>query len=389
MASKQTKHEGYEFDRDLAEKLVDLESQRGIRFSPDGKRIVYSAGRFHNVRKGKNYVSSLWLASSTEAGSARQLTSGAFADSSPQWHPDGNRILFYSDRSEPGKKRGIWALRLDGGDPTAITPVDCEKGIECWQLSPDGRTLAYASADEKAKDEKKDDDLDDPEVWGEKWEYARLRLVDLETKETKVLVSGDRHISALHWSPDGKEIAFESEENTENEEPLITGSSFAVVNVESGAVRELCTEKVGSFGLKWAPDGKLYLVIVAPAGKTCGGFAVAAINPAEESPSLNRVAYGEQDDVLDVVLSGGKVLVERLTRFTTIVSEVGGGDLFTLPDTAILAWDVFFDQETGNPSLATSTSTVDSPQDTFIFTNSGKDKLQLQVTARLILMPST
>ncbi|KAJ6782273.1 hypothetical protein PWT90_00596 [Aphanocladium album] len=378
MEPNNTKPEGYVFDRDLAEKLADLEDPRGIRFSPDGKKIVYALGRHHNVRKGKNFVSSLWLASTADAGSARQLTSGTSADSSPQWHPDGNRILFQSDRSEPGKKQGVWVLRLDGGDPTAITPVDDEQGIECWQLSPDGRTLAYASADEETEEEKKKKDDDpDPDVWGKKWEYARLRLIDLETKESKVIVGGDRHITSLHWSSNGKRIAFRSESNTESEERVITGSKFSVVNVESGVIRDLCTCNIVATDLKWAHDGKIYFICIMPAGKNCGSLSVAAIDPAEESPSVTRAAYGEQDDALGVVISGGKVLVKRVARFTAIVSELGGDDLFTLPDTEIHSWDVFFDNETGKPSLATSTSSLNAPEEAVIFTDGGKSKSQL------------
>lgn len=376
MEQKDTKPDEFAYDKELAESLVDLDYPRNIRFSPDGKKVVYTAGLQDNARKGKNFVASLWLASAAEAGSARKLTSGTFADTAPAWHPDGNRIFFHSDRSEAGKKYGVWALRLDGGDAEAITPTDAERGIECWQLSPDGRKLAYASADEKTEEQKKEDDPA-PDVWGEDWEHARLRIVDLETKESVVLVGGDRHINDLHWSPDAKEIIFRSDNNTEPEEGSITGSTFSTVNVDSGVVRDLCTFKATFFGVKWAPDGKIYFVGMVPLGSTCGNLAVLAVDPKEEAPSVTRVAFGKEDSAMNLVISGGKLLAKRLDHYSTIVSEIGGEDLFNFPEAEFHGWDVFFDKETGSASMATTVSSINSPEEAFVFPANGEAKVQL------------
>lgn len=373
MAQQGTKTEGPTFDKELAESLVDLEIPQSLRFSPDGKQVVY-CGRQNNIQSGKkSRFSRLWLASASEANSARPLTSGLSEDSSPQWHPDGNRILFLSDRSEAGNKYGLWSLRLDGGDAVPITPTDAEQGIDSWQLSPDGRMIAYTSADEQ----KKSDDGPEPDVWGAKWEYARLRVVDIETRESKVVVGGDRHITDLHWSPDGKKIVFGSECNTTLEESLVTGTTLSTVDVDSGIVSDLCIFKGASRYLKWALDGQIYFNSVIPAGMTRGGGAVSAVDPTEEAPCVKTVAFGQQDDALDIVISGGKVLVKRLERFSTIVSELGGDDLFRFDEAAIQSWDVFYDPGTGSASLAASTSSLNAPEEAFVFINGGKDKIQL------------
>lgn len=170
MAQEGSKARGPTFDKELAESLIDLEVPKGLKFSPNGQKIVYSAGRAGNVQNGKNFVSSLWLASAGVPGFARQLTSGSFSDSAATWHPDGNRIFFRSDRAEAGTKYGVWVLRLDGGDATAITPTDVEQNIQEWKLSPDGRTVAYLSADEKNEKEKEKNKSDESkaDVWGER-----------------------------------------------------------------------------------------------------------------------------------------------------------------------------------------------------------------------------
>ena len=329
------------------------------------------------MKSGANYVSSLWLASAKEPRSARQLTSGAFADSSPVWHPDGNRILFFSDRAAAGNKAGVWSLRLDGGDAIAITPTEAEQSVEQWKLSPDGKTVAFLAGDEKSEKEKtKGGDDPRPYVWGEEWEFARLRLVDVETKQTKVLVREDRHIVDMSWSRDGKSITFRSNSNTEYEEPAFTGGTVSTVDVDSGAVKDLCTIKGEFLNLEWAADGKLYFMGVSPMGEMFGGFAIFSVDPAQDSPSFVRVAYGEQDDAISIRIAGDKLLAKREMRLGSIISEVGGDDLFAFEETELGDWDVFFDPETGSASLATSFSTINAPDEVFVM-GSGKDKVQL------------
>ncbi|KAJ4162866.1 hypothetical protein NW754_014284 [Fusarium falciforme] len=92
----------------------------------------------------------------------------------------------------------------------------------------------------KSSRRREEKDESGPDVWGERWEHARLRLVNVASHETKTLVEGDRHIAELAWSPDGKSVAFFSIANTNIEEAMLTGTTISIVNVETGAVRDLC-----------------------------------------------------------------------------------------------------------------------------------------------------
>ena len=273
--SKDTKAPAFAFDKELAEAICDLEIPNRIKFSPDGKRVLYSTSLCNGHRKGKHSLSTIWMASATESGSTRQLTTGLFDDGTPTWHPDGNQFAFLSDRSKQGESSAIWMMRLDGGDAVSITPTDNAQGIETFSFSPDGEIIAYVSSDEKSEEEKEKEEKEetDPQVWGEKWEYARLRLVNVKTKETRTLVGGNRHVEDISWSPDGKTLAFSSVENPNIEEPMLTGTTISSVNVKSGEVRDLCHIKNTSYGLTWAPDGKIYFLSGAIPDKDTGGTA--------------------------------------------------------------------------------------------------------------------
>ncbi|KAK7431577.1 hypothetical protein QQZ08_001795 [Neonectria magnoliae] len=273
------------FDKQLAETLCNIEIPNRIRFSPDGQKILYSTSL---------------------AGGHRKVP---------------------------------------------ITPADNTENIETFVFSPNGEMIVYVSPDEKSEElkEKEQKDEPDPEVWGARWEHARLRLVDVASKEIKILVGGNRHITEIAWSPDGKTVVFLSNENPHIEEVMLTGTSISTVNVETGEVRNLCI--------------------------VMNELAVYTVDTAAASPNFVKVACGVDDDAVALSVAGGRLLVNRSARLINVISELGGRDLFR-KNTAIWAWDVFWNRETDTPALVASLSDVNTPYEVFII-EAGQDDVQL------------
>jgi dipeptidyl aminopeptidase/acylaminoacyl peptidase len=135
-------------------------------------------------------------------GAARALTSGTFEEHSIDWSPDGQEILFVSNR-EPDPdlfyNPDLFALRVADGGLRRLTATESAEYEPRW--SPDGRSVAFLG--------------------------TRRGLTDLETtmEDTHVFVmnadgTGRRQIGAAidnrqgppSWSPDGRWLYFSVQE---------------------------------------------------------------------------------------------------------------------------------------------------------------------------------
>jgi dipeptidyl aminopeptidase/acylaminoacyl peptidase len=85
------------------------------------------------------------------AKSIAQVTSGDYDDEEPAWSPDGTRLAFTSNRSQPDPDRTynsvIWMVaagnKNKGAHPTQVTNNPAEDHQAAW--SPDGKWIAYST----------------------------------------------------------------------------------------------------------------------------------------------------------------------------------------------------------------------------------------------------
>jgi dipeptidyl aminopeptidase/acylaminoacyl peptidase len=106
--------------------------------SPDGRMAVVAVGR--PDLEADEYRSQLWAVPTDGSASARPLTSGHL-DTAPVFSPDGRWLAYLS--AEPGGKPQVWLLPTAGGAPRRLTDHHLGAGAPVW--APDSRRLAYAA----------------------------------------------------------------------------------------------------------------------------------------------------------------------------------------------------------------------------------------------------
>ena len=155
------------------------------RFSPDGERVVYTSDR----DGGEN----VWIISLDKSDTV-QVTEGKDASyQSPEWTPDGDYVLATKRPSGVGS---IWMYHVDGGSGVEVTKDDDDGNRTTGAaFGPDERFIWYAQRTGS-------------------WEYNsdmsdyQLRVYDRETGET--FSRSNRYGGAIRptLSPDGRWLVY-------------------------------------------------------------------------------------------------------------------------------------------------------------------------------------
>ncbi|MEL7422058.1 MAG: S9 family peptidase [Bacteroidota bacterium] len=127
-----------------------------------------------------------------EGGTARQLSSGDFNHSgSLSWSPDGDHIFFSANRNENWeydfRNSEVYRLSVATGDIMALT--DRQGPDNSPMVSPDGKTIAYRSYEDKVQ----------------AYQVTDLYLMDADGGNQRVISAElDRSVGAMKWSKDGQ-----------------------------------------------------------------------------------------------------------------------------------------------------------------------------------------
>ena len=147
----------------------------------------------------------------------------------PSWSPDGGRVAFgYGGFLQGRKTNGakILVVNRDGTGMEELTPNLPNAGFPSW--SADGKELVYRSFTLNERG---------------------LRIINLETKKTKVLTTGADNLP--YWSPDGTRILFTREQE----------GNFDIYTVKPDGtdLKRLTTFPANDAHAVWSGDGKYVL----------------------------------------------------------------------------------------------------------------------------------
>ncbi len=141
------------------------------RISPDGSRITF-------VALGDLYVMS------SKGGTPENLTKDAALDADPAWSPDGQSIVFSSDRV--GGLPQLWIRDLKTGKDRQLTSMNTQPLGAAW--SPDGTRVAFIDVDGR-------------------WGVAGVCVVDVATGKVTRLQGSLGQPGSPSWSADSKYVA--------------------------------------------------------------------------------------------------------------------------------------------------------------------------------------
>jgi dipeptidyl aminopeptidase/acylaminoacyl peptidase len=240
------------------EASLNLRSVSDLRFSPDGSRLAFVVTE---PPKGTSRLRHLWLYDK-QTGAVRQFTYSAKSEGTPRWSPDGKQLAFLSSRDEDQQQ--IFWMRVEGGEAAALTHG--KRSIKAFEWSPNGKQIAFLAPDAKTEEEeKKEKDKDDARVVDKDDKRARVWVLDLATKETRVLTKPTWEVNELAWLPSADRLVIKATERPESDE--YTERIFTI-QISDGALKQLI-----------APRGPFGELRVSPEGRT-----VSFVGPREDGP---------------------------------------------------------------------------------------------------------
>ncbi len=239
-----------------------------LTWSPDSKTIAYvssSAGPETQAASGDPMVITRYLYKPT-AGEGmthfndnkrlhlysvdlgtkqvRQLTTGSYDEHSVDWSPDGQEIVFASNR-EPNSDEffnyDLFALKVSDGSIRRITATESTEYAP--RYSPDGKSIAFLATKRGLTD--RETTMEDTHAW----------LIDADgTHRREVGASIDNRQRMLHWAPDGSAVyvTYQERGNTHLAKLPVAGGQPEIVERGVGTVGEYSVGKDGSVAFAFA-----------------------------------------------------------------------------------------------------------------------------------------
>src|SRR5205809_3291548 len=176
-----------------------------VAISPDGKKVAWVealAGRGGQTSDD----SAIYVADATGARAPRRITAGtgtsAHAESSVAWSPNSTYLAFTSDAAKRGQSQ-LYVTNAAGGPARKLTAIKGLLASPAW--SPNGRTIA-ALVTRNVTRATGPLAAGTPQtgVIAEAITEQRLALVDVLSGALREISPDDMYVYEYDWSPDGQ-----------------------------------------------------------------------------------------------------------------------------------------------------------------------------------------
>lgn len=224
-------------------------------WSPDGERIVFQSDR-HDAKMGDRDIYTM----RADGTAVTRLLHREESDETPVWSPDGSQILFSSYVTADDNE--LFIMNVDG---TGITQLTDDPGRDGHQkFSPDGATIIFNS--------QRDDDGS-----GETRNYEIYEM-NRDGTNVRRLTNFPEWDTYPSISPDGTQIVWRRVLPTGGNTQSGRNSEIFVMNRDGSDPVNLTDDPAFDGYPAWSPDGSKIAFASNRAGQTPGNFHLYVMN---------------------------------------------------------------------------------------------------------------
>jgi dipeptidyl aminopeptidase/acylaminoacyl peptidase len=267
--------------------------------SPDGKYIAFTlfTPRPFSDKPGLDYRY-LYIYDLINK-SSKELISDKLTVLNISWMPDSKTILFRA-KLDDAKNVQVYSINVDDGSPKLL--IDAENGVSNYQLSKDGKKIAFISTNSHPT--KKKELLEkgfDAEIYEEEYLDRNLYVYDVQTESVQKLTSSVS-VWEYSWNYQGTEIvAAISDKNLVDDSYMF--KRIFLVNATNGVKSKLIDNPGKLTKLSFSPDGKRIAFVSAADinDAVSGSLFISEVSSSKSFEEIRNYSKDFQGSVLDVV----------------------------------------------------------------------------------------
>ncbi|HSG08393.1 MAG TPA: S9 family peptidase [Longimicrobiales bacterium] len=243
--------------------FTEKKNEESPGWAPDGTWFVFRSDR---DAAGNGRQSQLYMMR-PDGGEARKITDAKDGVSGYDFSPDGRWLVYEAGKSG---ERQLWRMAVAG-----IPGAEAEQvtkglaGIESWEWAPDSRSIYFTRddtvfTDDRVRREKKFT----VDIKNDVTPLSSLWSVDPDSRTERKLASDPAYsVSSFTLSPDGKWVGFTGSSPQRYERNITEERLYAdlyLLDVGTGQIERLTdNEEVGESGRSFSPDSK-WIAFSAP-----------------------------------------------------------------------------------------------------------------------------
>ncbi len=240
--------------------IARLRSVTATEISPDGSRVAYTVSVPRQPIDEKDGPAWSELHVVADDGTSRPFIIGEVSIGHPQWSADG-KWIYYTAKRGGDEETVVYRIAVDGGE--SIRTLKHSTAIEGFDLSPDGKRIAFIAKEERDKQNKELREKGfDQQIYEEDWRRSHVWITTIDPQATQLdskteprKLELDGSASMAKWSPSGKELMVVLAPTPSIDDSYMH-KRVHVLESETGR-RILSVNNPGKLGdVVWSPDGK-------------------------------------------------------------------------------------------------------------------------------------